>query len=262
MNLYFKETGKTNSKTIIFLHAEGLSGWMWNEQLKSFKDYHCIVPDLPEHGKSKELKPFAIKGTAKFIVDIIYEYAHNQKAHIVGISLGAQIVLQILNIASEVVDHAFISGTLIRSIPNDEKLLKVLDHAIKVYKPVKNTNFFIKANMRTYNIPKNLFNDFKESTKQIEDESLKRILSENMIFKLPNGLEKVKVPVIIVIGEKDYKIIKESAKDLIEILPNSKGAIACKVGHLWNLESPKLFNQLLRAWINNKNLTCNDIIFI
>ncbi|MBU4534315.1 MAG: hypothetical protein KKF16_00465 [Euryarchaeota archaeon] len=55
-------------------------------------------------------------------------------------------------------------------------------------------------------------------------------------------------------GEKDYKIIKESARDLLNVLPNSRGAMALKVGHMWNIENPELFNNALRAWITDEDL--------
>jgi len=51
VDLYFKETSKNNDRTIVFMHGGGISGRMWNKQLEAFNDYHCIVPDLPEHGK-------------------------------------------------------------------------------------------------------------------------------------------------------------------------------------------------------------------
>ena len=71
MGLYFKETGSKNDETIIFLHGSAMAGWMWDEQVKEFDDYHCIVPDLPEHGKSSEIKPFTINKSAEMISDII-----------------------------------------------------------------------------------------------------------------------------------------------------------------------------------------------
>lgn len=254
MDLYIKETGKDNNETIIFLHGGGISGWMWDKQVEAFSDYHCIVPDLPEHGKSVEVKPFTMKGAAEMIIDIIQNQARNGKAHIVGISLGAQIIVQILSRAPEVVDHALISGTLVRSVPHTESFLKLLNYLIKVYEPVKDTEFFIKANMRTYNMPKSLFNEFKESTHLINSDSLNRILKENMLFKMPDSLEKAEAQVLVMTGEKDYKIIKESARDLLNVLPNSKGAMALKVGHMWNIENPELFNNVLRAWITDKAL--------
>jgi pimeloyl-ACP methyl ester carboxylesterase len=262
MELYLKETGKNNDETIMFLHSGGIAGWMWDKQVEAFKDYHCIVPDLPEHGKSAEVKPFTMKGAAEMIIDIIQNRAHGGKAHLVGISLGAQITVQILSMDPEVVDHALISGTLIRSVHHTQELLKLLDYTFKVYEPVKNVDFFIKANMRTYNMPKSYFDMFKESTIIIKPESLSQILTENMLFKLPAYLEKVETPVLVMTGEKDYKVIKESAQSILNILPNSRGAAALKVGHLWNLENPELFNNVLRSCITHKELPQNSILLL
>jgi pimeloyl-ACP methyl ester carboxylesterase len=254
MNLHVKESGQENKKAIIFLHGGGVAGWMWNGQLNAFNEYNCLVPDLPEHGNSRKVKPFTIEGAAEMIINLIRSRFSGVKAHLVGLSLGGQIIVQILSMAPEVVDHALISGTLVRSISHAETLLKLLNYTVKVYKPVKDTDFFIKANMRTYNLPKSFFDEFKESTRLIKPDSLERILKENMLFKLPVGLEKAKVPVLVMAGEKDYKIIKESARDLIDVLPNSEAAVALKVGHLWNIESPELFNRVLKAWITDEIL--------
>lgn len=253
MDMYFKETGKRYSETILFIHSGAMAGWMWEEQLKAFNNYHCIVPDLPEQGLSRELKPFTIKNTAKMIIDMINDHAHNGIAHLVGISLGAQIILQILGTAPEVVDHAIISGTLTQRNPRNEMLLKLLDYTFRVYEPVKDTDFFIKANMRTFNMPKNLFENFKQSTILLKADALHRILRENLLFELPEGLERIKSPVLVMTGEKDYKIIKESADELINIIPISEGYIAPKLGHIWNLEDPILFNRVLRRWIKDSN---------
>lgn len=107
MNLYVKETGKTNLETIVFIHADGMAGWIWDEQLKAFEDYHCLVPDLPEHGRSCDVRPFTVECAANMIIDIIRNKTHNGKAHLVGMSLGAQVIVKILSTAPEVVDHAF-----------------------------------------------------------------------------------------------------------------------------------------------------------
>jgi pimeloyl-ACP methyl ester carboxylesterase len=252
MRLFFKESGQKDAETIIFLHAGGISGWMWDEQLDFFHKYHCIVPDLPEHGMSADVKPFTIDNAAELLVEIIKEHSNNQRAHLVGISLGSQIILQILSKAPEMVESAFISGTLIRDNNDDGVLLKLLDKTLKVYQPVKNSDFFIKANMRMYNMPKSFFKQFKQSIAMVSDDSLERILTENMKFNLPHGLEDLDVPVMVVVGEKDYRIIKKSAIKIVEEIPGSKSAMAFNVGHLWNLESPELFNQMLATWLSDR----------
>ncbi len=254
MALYLKETGSKNAETIIFLHSSTMAGWMWEEQVKEFSDYHCIVPDLPEHGKSIDLRPFTINKSSEMIAEIIRNHTSNGKAHLVGMSIGAQIIIQILSKTPELVDNAIIGGTIVQKISNPNSFLELLDYTIKVYEPVKNTDFFIKANMRTYNMPKTLFDKFKKSSLLIKNDSLNRILKENMFFKLPDGLDKIEVPVLVMVGEKDYTIIKESASDLLMSLPISEGYTAPNVGHAWNFEDPELFNRVLRRWITNNDL--------
>jgi len=254
MNLYVKETGKNNLETIVFIHGDGMAGWMWDEQLKAFNDYHCLVPDLPEHGRSTDVKPFTIEGAANMIMDIIRNQIPEGKAHLVGLSLGAQIIVQILSTAPDVVDHAFISGALVRSAAPTESFIKLLDHLIKIYVPVKNNALYIGSYLRSYNIPKNLRGKFRESTRIIKPDSSARIIKEGTLFKMPIGLENINTPVLAMIGEKDYTIIRESARNLHNSIPNSEGASALKVGHMWNMENPELFNQVLRCFLNNENL--------
>lgn len=252
MNLYLKETGQNNPETIIFLHGVGLAGWMWDEQVKEFSDYHCLVPDLPEHGNSQEVGQFTIEVAAEMIVDIIKNRAHNGKSHLVGLSLGAQVIVQILSIAPEVVSSAFISGTLVHTTQPSETFINLLNNLIKIYLPVKNDKLSIGSYIRSYNLPKNLIQKFKESTCVIQSESAERIIRENTLFQMPDGLENVDVPVLVMVGEKDYIIIKKSAKELIFTFPNSKGASALKVGHMWNMENPELFNKMLESFLNTR----------
>ena len=262
MSLYIKETGENNDETIVFLHGDGIAGWMWDEQLKAFSDYHCIVPDLPGHGKSAEVKPVTVQDTADKIIDIIKNKAKNGKAHLVGLSMGAQIAVQILNTAPEVVNHVLISGALARSSQPTESFLKLLDNLIALYLPDKNKIIRIMSYVRSYNIPKNLLDKFRESTYVIEPYSLDKILRETILFKMPDNLEHVDVPVLVMAGEKDYRIINESALNLLNVLPNSKGAVALKVGHLWNIENPELFNNTLRAWLTHGKLPEKINIFL
>ncbi|WP_424354334.1 alpha/beta fold hydrolase [Methanobacterium sp. MBAC-LM] len=260
MSLYIKETGENNDETIVFLHGDGIAGWMWDEQLKAFSDYHCIIPDLPGHGKSAEVKPVTVQDTADKIIDIIKNKAKNGKAHIVGLSMGAQITVQILSTAPEVVNHVLISGALVRSSQPTESFLELLDNLIALYLPDKNKIIRIMSYVRSYNIPRNLIDKFRESTYVIEPYYLDKILRETILFKMPDNLEHADVPVLVMAGEKDYRIINESALNLLNVLPNSKGAIVLKVGHLWNIENPEMFNNVLRAWISDEDLSNISLI--
>ncbi len=251
MKLVFDEIGNGNKESIVFLHPGGMSGWMWEKQIKHFKNFHCIIPDLPEHGRSASVKPFTINSTSELLLDLIQDCADG-RVNMVGIGLGGQIILQIMSKYPEIVDHAMISGTLVRD--NQYKsLIARLNELVMIYKPVKNNDFYIKAYMRTYNMPKVYFDKFKRSTCQIETSSIERILTENHRFKIPPILETSETKLLVMAGEKDYSIIKDSSKEIIKHC-HAKGALALGGGHLWNMETPDNFNEVLNTWLQDQPL--------
>jgi len=252
MSLYIKETGKNNDETIVFLHAGMPSGWMWDKHVESLKDYHCLVPDLPEHGKSMEIKPFTMESAANEIIEIIKERAHGGKAHIVGLSLGAQVAVQILSMAPEVVDHAVITGTLTREVGSN--LSVMMNIFYKFYMRLKDVDFFIKMGMKAQSIPLEYFEDVKKDTKALTWNSLNNITKENRSFKIAENLCRSKNRVLVLMGEKEVKVVYESVLDLNKCLSNSKAYKVDNFGHTWPLESPKLFSSIVRAWINDDQL--------
>jgi len=257
MTLYLKETGKDNPVTIIFLHELNMAGWMWDKQLEAFPDYHCIVPDLPEHGKSIDSPPFTIRSAADQVLELIKEKAHKGKAHLVGISMGAQVILKILNNAPKRVNHAFISGVLVNSSQPTDTFLELFNYLLDAYIPIKNHPLSIGSYIRCYGIPKSQRNNFIKSTNVIKPNPAREILKENILFKIPDKLDNVDTPILIIAGEKDYTIIKKSAPELASVLSNSRAFLAPGVGHVWNMEKPELFNEVLRSWITGSTLPPN-----
>jgi pimeloyl-ACP methyl ester carboxylesterase len=195
-----------------------------------------------------------MKTAAEQIIELIKERAHNKKAHIVGISLGGQLVVQILGMAPEVVDHAMASGTVVHQYYG-KAALTMIPVMGAIFKPFANTDFFIKKTMKKGKYPPEYFENFKRDIKEFNTYGLtKRMLNENAAFRIPKGLYKVENPVLIAMGETEMELVHESAEDLNKCLPHSKIFKAPGLFHVWNLESPELFNNTLGAWINDKEL--------
>ena len=70
MSLHYKEYGDTNALLLVFIHGGGVSGWMWDRQIDHFTNYHCLVPDLAEHGGSRG-DLFSINESADQIAGLI-----------------------------------------------------------------------------------------------------------------------------------------------------------------------------------------------
>src|SRR5512137_2600894 len=94
--MYLYESGSNNSSTVLFLHGAGGGAWMWQQQMKALSDYHCLAPDLPEHGYSSSESPFCMSTVVNDIATIIRSKAQEKKAHVIGLSLGGQITIELL----------------------------------------------------------------------------------------------------------------------------------------------------------------------
>ena len=262
MALYVNESGPASAPALVFLHGGGGGGWMWQPQLEAFSDYHCLTPDLPEHGRSAEVKPFTIAGSAALIADLIRTRAHGGRAHVVGLSEGAQIIVALLAATPEVVDHAVISSALVRPIPGMRFIRpRLIAWMIDLYMPFKDSEFWVRANMKGYGVPDQFYPQFKEITRQMTTAQFVNILVENQRFRLPAGLERARAPTLVVAGKHEYGIMRQSVRDVAAAIPGAKGCLVVhgrRLGlaqeHNWNLAAPELFNQTVRAWITDSPL--------
>ena len=264
MELYVEECGRRDAPTIVFLHGGGGASWMWQPQIDRLADYHCLAPDLPGHGKSAALFPWNIPGAAELVANLIRRRASGGKAHVVGLSLGAQVAAALLSSAPEVVDHAILSSALLRPLPMawmySPAIIKFL-FATSVA-PFKNSRWWARVNMKySAAIPDEFFPQFFEDYQSLTGEQFARVIDENQKFRLPPNLERVNSPVLVVVGHGEYKAMHLSACDLVAAIPGARGVevtrlekLSVAAEHNWSMTAPELFTNMVRAWISGSAL--------
>ena len=250
MSLFFTEFGSGNSQTVVLLHGGGGAGWMWQPQIEQLTDYHLLVPDLPEHGQSRSIQPFTFADAAAQVAELIKAKAHGGRAHVVGLSLGAQTTVQLLIQSPDVVDHAIISGALVRSIPG----IGLTRLMTQMYWPFKDAAWLIRANMKSYGIPDKFFAEFAADTKAMTLDSFVRVTTANATFRIPPQLDRVSVPTLLLVGQKELKLMHDSTHDLLKAMPSAQGYVVANAIHNWSMQLPDLFTQTVRAWITNRVL--------
>jgi len=262
-NLYYESYGSPSAKTIVFLHGGGIGGWMWREQVKVFQaDYHCLVPDLPEQGKNTDsaTEPYTTEGAADLIGELILNQAYGGKAHVVGISEGAQVVVALISRHPEVVDHAMVSSAILRPMWLNKISGGMVSWMYRWFMaPFKNSDWWIRLNMRgQIGSNEDFFPDFKASFQGMTEASMVHMMERAMSFRMPAGMEKVNVPTLIVCGKHEYKEMRESVRDLVSVFPTARGAFV-SLGrgstlakeHSWAMTAPEFFNATLKAWIED-----------
>ncbi|WP_454190858.1 alpha/beta fold hydrolase [Paenibacillus sp. Marseille-Q7038] len=250
MGLFYKESGTSDNPLLVFLHGGGVSGWMWERQMKYFHDYHCLVPDLPGHGHSSRME-FSINSSAEDILSLILAKAQGKKVILVGFSLGAQIAIKMLSLNPDVIDYAILNSALVRPIPLANKVINPM--ICLTYRLTKNRTFS-KIQAKQLYIGDEMFERYYKETTDMERNTLIKILEENMSFRIPKEFSRSKAKILITVGNHEKQIMKKSVSELLDKNINCKGLIIPSVGHGVSLALPDLFNKMVDAWIHDGEL--------
>jgi pimeloyl-ACP methyl ester carboxylesterase len=266
MPIYFEENSSKNPETLIFLHGGGAGAWMWRKTVQLLPDFHCLVPDLPEHDHSADIKPFTMNGAALAVADLIRQHAHGGKAHVVGLSLGAQVGVEMLKTAAEVLKSGFLSSPIMKPMPGtslgfySEGVMR-WSHRLFM-KPLDHWDWWIRLNMKyAAGIPAEYFPESKRIFQTMSEDAWTHIMMAGMTFRMPAGLENVKTRTLVAAGKSEYGSMRESVRMLAHTLPNAlayliniPGHSGLAESHNWALTAPELFAASVRAWVTGKAL--------
>ncbi|RFB13490.1 alpha/beta hydrolase [Bacillus sp. HNG] len=246
MNLLYQEYGDTSAPLMVFLHGGGVSGWMWDKQVQYFSQYHCLVPDLPSHGKSIEI-PFSIKDSAERVISLIEEKSNGKKVILIGFSLGAQIIVQLLSMKPDLIDIAIINSALVRPMYYAKKWIRP---TIKLSVPLIKKRWFSKLQAKTLYVGDDYFERYYEESCQITADALTSVLEENMSFTIPADFEKATTNILVTVGDQEKSIMKKSANDIVKANQNTKGVLIPNMGHGVSMAMPDFFNKMIETWTN------------
>ncbi len=263
--LSFQAFGQENEKTILFLHGGGVGGWTWDPVVARMADFHCLVPDLPEHGRSMDVRPFTMQLAADLAAGLVRQEAHGGKAVVVGLSEGAQTVVQMLASAPEVIERAVVSSALLLPMGGLGWLYtpKVLAWMFRLsVPPFRNNAWWMRLNMKySAAIPEEFFPQYKANFQLMNEGQFVNLILENQKFRLPTGLEKVTVPTLVIAGKREYAVVRESARQLAAALPDARAMLldlgpgsSMRTVHNWAMNAPDLFAQTVRSFIQGTPL--------
>ncbi len=249
--MYLHEKGDVGAPTILFLHGNASSGRTWDFHTRQLsKACHCLAPDLPGFGYSSQQKWISLNDTTAQVIQIVREHAAGGRVHLVGLSLGGSIGIDLLGKAPELIDHAIIDGTGVlpfRSTP-------LLTAGFFLVQPFLKTEFFARAVAKGLNVPAKGYQQFEEDFHAMSPRAFRRSFYEGMSLKIPAGIEKVTCPTLFVAGELEFPRFHQSNLLMSRLMPNAECRSVSGMGHSWLFEAPDLHCRMVRAWIEGEEL--------
>ena len=201
------------------LHGGGLSWWNYREAAELLQEeYHMILPIIDGHAGSD--RPFTtIEENASEIISFIEEHMNGSVLLIGGLSLGGQILFEMLSQRKDICSYALVESAAV--IPSK------LTHALiapafgSSYGLIKNRGF-ARLQFQSLHIKPELFEDYYRDTCRIKKRDMIAFLQANTYYTLKEDFKESSAEIHIYVGERETREILSSAEVICKMRPSCK----------------------------------------
>ncbi len=110
-------------------------------------------------------------------------------------------------------------------------------------------------------IPDEYFPQFFESFQKMTADQFVDMTRIGLNNRIPVGLAQARNPTLVLCGEKEYREMQESTREIAGTLPNGKAfqvtypkGVPMREQHNWSMTYPDLFTRTVKAWIEDGSL--------
>jgi len=243
------ETGPADAETIVFLHGVAASAGMWDAHAERFAGYHCLRPDFPGFGESAGEPWTTIGGVSSEIARIIRTRAGG-RAHVVGMSLGGIVAIDLVATEPELVDHLIVDGAGVLPIP----ALALAKLALRLAPLVIKSDIAVNIVASSIGVPKGNRAGIRRDYGRMSSAAFVAALTQALDYREPPGLAGVWCPTLFVAGGREPSTTRRSQWELTRRMPNAAAAVVPRRWHSWIAAEPDLHCRMVEAWISDRPL--------
>ncbi|SCX02303.1 Alpha/beta hydrolase family protein [Ruminococcaceae bacterium P7] len=215
----FQEYGLKHKDAVILLHGGGLSWWNYREVALLLQgEYHVILPILDGHAGSDH--PFTtIEENASEIIEFIDEQLDGSVLLIGGLSLGGQILLEMLSQRKDICSYALVESASV--IPSKLTNALVSPTFGSSYWLIKKRSF-AKLQFQSLHIKPELFEDYYRDTCRIKKQDMIAFLKANTSYSLKDAFRESSAEIHVYVGAKETREILRSAEVICKMHPSCR----------------------------------------
>lgn len=210
------EYGKGNEDVIILLHGGGLSWWNYKDVAERLANrFHIVMPILNGHSGSSI--PFtSIEDNAREIISYIDKTFGGHVLLIGGLSLGGQVLVEILSQRNNICKFAIIESALVLPMKLTAAIIKP---TYDMCYPLIKKMWFAKLQFKALHIKTELFENYYTDTVNITKEDMIAFLMANSNYRVKETLAYCETKALVLVGSKEQSIMKKSAQKITDCLP-------------------------------------------
>ena len=214
-----KEFGNSRNDTVMLLHGGGLSWWNYRDAAEVLKErFHVVIPLLDGHAGSGR-RFTSIEDNAAELIRLTDESYGGRVRFIGGLSLGGQILLEMLSQRGDICDTAFVESA---SVIPSKLMAAMLKPSLKASYGLIKKPWFAMAQFRSLKIKGELFEDYYRDTCLISLEDMTAFLTANQLYGLKDSLKDTAAKVYVFAGTEETAQIKRSAQLIHSTVPKSE----------------------------------------
>jgi 3-oxoadipate enol-lactonase len=236
---------------LLFIHGLGSSGRDWEYQFTPFSDdFQVIIFDVRGHGKSsKPAGPYSVPLFAKDCAAML-KVLDVEKPHVVGVSMGAMIGLQLAVDYPEMVKSLVVVNTgpdlVVRSTRDLfllwQRLLIVRLLGVRKLGEVLSKRLF--PNTEQADLRQIFVERWAENDPRAYWDTLKGLVGWSVV----DDLDSIQCPTLVVAADQDYTPL-DKKHIFLERIPNVQLAVIEESHHAAPVEKPEEFNLLLHEFL-------------
>ncbi len=259
--IYYETTGKGDP--VLFLHGGFLDHTMWDQQVKALAGSHFVITcDLRGHGAT-------IDGDSNYFMHdglkALLDTLKITKTTVVGLSVGAAAATEFALAYPQYVNKLVLTvpGMNRWQYPAKEDSILTRNDSLmwRAADTLKDTTLAAQYFIRSW------FDGPHRKAAETDTVQRKKALAlviENAkthhlkywprmadSATIPR-LHKLKMPVLIVLGEKDNRVIKNISDTIARHVPQTTIAVISGVAHMPNMEKASIYNMAVKEFIEKQ----------
>jgi 3-oxoadipate enol-lactonase len=254
-DLFFLDLSPKSRPCVILLHGLGATSESWGYQIPTLLNhgYRVLAPDIRGFGKSSY--PGRNHNIPDLAEDIITLMDHLQlpTAHLVGISMGGAIALQLACDHNTRFEKVVLVNTFARLRPNSLQagIYFIIRFSIVHVVGLPAQAQFVAARLFPKSEQEFLRHAFIEQVLQSGPKAYRATMRALMRLSLNHRLPAIKNNVLVISGANDFTVPLSTQQDLARQIPNASHRIIYDAGHAVTVEKPAEINHLLIKFLSN-----------
>jgi 3-oxoadipate enol-lactonase len=252
--LYYETAG--SGHPLVLIHGMSLDSRMWDDQFEPLAQHYRVIRyDARGFGRSE----LPTRGSYAHTDDLkaLLEYLDIAHAFILGLSMGGGIAIDFALAHPEVTDALIPVDSRLTGWQADSEFAAYLS---AVRSRGKEAGIEAARDVWLYSpMFKPALENSKVASRLVEivsDYSGWHWVNENPLRTLDppavQRLDTIRVPTLILIGERDVPDCHAIADALHQRVPNARKVVLPQVGHMSNMEAPERFNALLLDFLTKQ----------